>query len=295
MSLLPTITGLGTAWWIEVFDELTTENTQFVFDDLRVFIEKFDDQYSRFKPESIITNLNSTHKLLKPKAETIALLEYGLTLYRDTHEVFNFLVGETLESHGYDAKYSFTPKDSSVTTPDPTEAIRISKEMIVLSLGHIDIGGYGKGYLIDLVAMRLKTIHRIKYFLINGGGDMFGTSNFGKPITIYLEHPSIGDTYLEETTLLNEGFAASSTQKRRWESAGKVYTHIVDTKTGQSSQSSLGIFVKAPTAAMADAWATTLLISAPENHTEMMERKSIRAAAYDEQQNTLSYYGVFHT
>jgi thiamine biosynthesis lipoprotein len=294
MSILPTIKGLGTSWWIEVFDELSAENAQIIFDDLSVFISNFDNNYSRFKPESIVSNLNSTRKLLKPTQETIDILNYGLMLYHDTNQVFNFLIGETMEAHGYDAKYSFTPQDSSVTTPDPAEALRISPERIVLSLGHIDIGGYGKGYLIDLIAQRLKDLCQLQYFLINGGGDMFGTSDFGKPITVYLEHPTKGDTYIEQTTLLNEGFAASSTQKRRWESAGKVYTHIVDTKTGESSLNSLGIFVKAPTAALADAWATTLLISAPKNHTKVMKAKLIRAAAYDETQNTLSYFGKFH-
>ncbi len=289
MTLLPTINGLGTSWWIEVFDELSEEKTQIVYDDLRFFISDFDNKYSRFKPDSIITNLNTTHHIQNPSSETIALLRYGMSLYRDTNEVFNFLVGETLEANGYDALYSFTPNEKSIVTPDPDEAISISEDKIILTLGHIDIGGYGKGYLIDMVAERLKNSHQLEHFLINGGGDMYGTSEVnGEPITIYLEHPTIPNTYLEETTLLNEGFAASSTQKRRWESAGKVYTHIVDTKTGLSTQNTLAIFIKAPKAVIADAWATTLLISAPENHTTALEKAEVDYALFNTADSTLT-------
>ena len=293
MITLPTITGLGTQWWIEVFDKISTEKAQVVYDDMRLFITNFEDKYSRFNPDSIIGTLNASGKFPNPDAETIEILEYGLSLYHDTHEVFNFLVGEAMEQSGYDALYSFTPKGESLTTPDPTHSLSITPEKLILTVGQVDIGGYGKGYLIDLITLRLQQVHDLECFLINGGGDMYAPSNFGKPITIYLEHPSEANAYLEETTLLNEGFAASSTQKRRWESAGKVYTHIVDTKTGQSSQSGLAVFVKALSAKTADAWATTLLISAPENHADMMTEKSIRAAIYDEQQKTLKYYGEF--
>jgi len=293
MITLPTITGLGTTWRIDIFDKISAEKAQVVHDDMRIFITTFQDRYTRFNPDSIIGTLNAANKFPNPDAETIEILEYGINLFHDTHEVFNFLVGEAMEQNGYDALYSFTPKGESLATPNPTRSLSITPENIILSVGQVDIGGYGKGYLIDMIALRLQQVHDLECFLINGGGDMYGTSDFGKPITIYLEHPSEANTYLQETTLLNEGFAASSTQKRRWESAGKVYTHIVDTKAGQSSQSGLAVFVKALSAKTADAWATTLLISAPENHTDMMNEKSIRAAIYDEQQKTLKYYGEF--
>lgn len=289
MSTLPTIHGLGTSWWVEIFDELPAEKLQSVYDDLQFFISEFDNKYSRFKPESIISNLNTTRRLQNPDPETIALLKYGIMLYHNTNEVFNFLVGERLEANGYDALYSFTPKDRSVTTPDPTDAISIAPKRIILSLGQVDIGGYGKGYLIDKVAERLKKKHHLEHFLINGGGDMYGTSEIdGRPIVVYLEHPTEPSTYLEETTILNEGFAASSTQKRRFENAGKVYTHIVDTKTGESSLNTTGVFIKAPTAALADAWATTLLISAPENHTSALEAASIDYAIFNPTESSLT-------
>lgn len=293
MSLLPTIKALGTSWWIEVFDTISKDKQQVIYDDLLFCIQSFETKYSRFNPDSLISTLNAARALLKPDQETIELLEYGLHLYHETHEVFNFLIGEHMVKNGYDALYSFTPKEDDLTTPDPITALSIKPDKIILTLGHVDIGGYGKGYLIDILAARLTDKHGVKEFLINGGGDMYGTAENGKPITIYLEHPTIPQTFIAETTLFYEGFAASSTHKRRWERGGKVYTHIVDSKTGESSTNSLGIFIKAPTARAADAWATTLLLSAPENHIEALERGHIKVAAYYVQQHAFKQYGAF--
>lgn len=293
MTLLPTIFGLGTTWWIEIFDEVSPEKSRVIFDDARLFITTFNDRYSRFYAESDLSRLNDARFFEKPPNEFLKILKFGQTLYHDTNEVFNFLVGERMEASGYDANYSFTPKEASLTTPDPTEVLHLSPKRIALALGRIDIGGYGKGYLIDLLAKRLQKKHHLSYFLINGGGDMYATSDHGKPVTIYLEHPSTPNTYLAETTLLHEGFAASSTAKRRWENAGKTFTHIIDTKTGISSDTSLGVFVKAPEAKLADAWATTLLLSAPENHTAKLESKNIRVAIFETNAGLLHYYHGF--
>lgn len=293
MSLLPTITALGTSWWIEIFDEMSEEKQHAIYDDVLLFIQTFDKKYSRFNPDSLVSTLNAARALLNPDQETIELLEYGVHLYHETHEVFNFLIGEAMVKNGYDALYSFTPKEGTFTTPDPLSALSISKDKIILTLGQVDLGGYGKGYLIDLIAARLTDKHGIKEFLINGGGDMYGTAENGKPITIYLEHPTTPNTFVAETTIFYEGFAASSTHKRRWERGGKVYTHIIDTKTGESNTNSLGIYIKAPTARAADAWATTLLISAPENHTEAIDRGHIKVAAYYVLQHSFKQYGAF--
>ena len=293
MTTLPTITALGTEWWIDIFDEMSSEKAQSIHDGLRLFIIDFDKKYSRFDPDSIISTLNASRRIPTPDKETLALLNYGITLYHETNEVFNFLIGEQLANHGYDALYSFTPKNESIDIPDPTEALMLSDTQIILTLGHVDLGGYGKGYLIDLIAAKLTNEYGIKEFLINGGGDMYGTSEKGQPISIYLEHPTIPGTFIAESSLFYEGFAASSTHKRRWEHAGQTYTHIIDSQTGESSQNGIAVFVKAPTARAADAWSTTLILSAPENHIEAITEHKLKVAIYHEQLRTIKQYGPF--
>ncbi len=293
MALLPTISGLGTTWWIEIFDDCGTEKLQVIFNDLQLFINNFNNNYSRFDSKSHLSQLNKNRQVEYPSTEFQDLLQFGITLYRDTDKVFNFLIGAQLEAIGYDADYSFTPKDISPIISNPITSLLLTTNLITLTDGLIDMGGYGKGYLIDLIAKHLKEKYALEYFLINGGGDMYATSNFKKPISIYLEHPTIPNTYLVESKLFNEGFAASSTKKRHWKSAGKKFTHIIDSKTGQSNDSDLGVFVKAPEAKLADAWATTMLLSSPEKHLQKLRANNIKVAIFTAENNQLYYYENF--
>lgn len=215
-TLLPEIKALGTIWWIEIFTEISATKKQVVYNDLLLFISNFENKYSRFKSDSLITKLNTTGSLENPDQMTINLLHKGQELFTKTDGLFNILNGEILENRGYDADYSFTIKETINTKINALEDLVISPDLITLKSGRVDLGGFGKGYLIDLITERLKSTHQLNYFLINGGGDMYTTSDNDTPIIIYLEHPTNPEIYIGTTTLLNQGFAASSPHKRQW-------------------------------------------------------------------------------
>lgn len=291
MSLLPTISVLGTSWWIEVFEVEDTKKTHAIYDDVCLFLSAFEAKYSRFKADSLLSVLNTKRQIVDPDPETVAILSLVHRFYGDTQGVFNPLVGEALEASGYDVAYSFAEKGSAVqheAIPNPQQALSISPALIVLHEGRLDLGGYGKGYLIDLLAQYLHTVHGLSQFLINGGGDMYATHRDGKPIPIYYEHPTKPGEIIAEDTLFQEGFAASSTLKRRWSSGERTHTHIIDPRTGTSSIVDRGVYVKAPSALLADVWATTLLLSPVALHEVVLVRDEITAIFYDPATATFS-------
>lgn len=278
-TLLPEIKALGTVWWIEIFRDLSPETTQVIYDDLCGFINEFENKYSRFKPDSLVTLLNNEKNLKHPDLMTIDLLRMGQDLYKQTDGLFNILIGEILENRGYDANYSFTLKEQIITVPNPTTDLIISKDNIILSSGRVDLGGFGKGYLIDLLVERLKNNFQENYFLINGGGDIYATSDNNKPIEIYLEHPIEKNTFIGTTTLLNQGFAASSPHKRQWKIKDKVYTHIVKTEGNNPAEIDMdGTFIKAENATRADTFATVSLMLSPEKNIAMAEKNNFAVA-----------------
>ena len=225
-----TLKALGTTWWIEIFDGLSHKQRQTIYDSLTLFVQQFENNYSRFNPNSLLNKLNQEGKLENPPAELVEMIKLSLDLYNDTDRIFNIMVGEKLENDGYDQKYSFVAKNETVKIPNPHDVINIENNKITLQSGSIDLGGIGKGYLINLLSNLLRNKFGIQYFLINGGGDIYGTSECGKPITIYLEHPTEAETYLATTEIFNQGFASSSPHKRAWKHGGKSYSHIIDTK-----------------------------------------------------------------
>ena len=305
-KILPTISALGTHWLVEIFDAVTEEKADETYRLISFFLSEFEAKYSRFKHNSIISTINRTKIFNRPDPTTISLLTFGKEMYQETGGIFNLLIGEYLTARGYDTVYSFTPKAEPEILPSPLSDLSINSEYITLQAGLIDLGGYGKGFLIDRLAEYLQELG-FRYFLINGGGDMYATSDHGEPVTIYLEHPIHTDTYIKEITIIDQGFAASSTHKRRWKVTGQEYSHIVDTKNnvapttpvdGGEAQidhnpDTLGIYTKAPTAVLADVWSTTFLLSDPKNHTIALEKSQIDFARFNTEDNTLTQSQFF--
>ena len=266
MELPITIThdALGTRFYIEICDEVTSPTLAEIIHDTGLFLSQFETRYSRFLPDSLVNILNRERFLSHPDSEFIAILEYGQNLTNRTDGLFNMLLGKTLEARGYDSDYSFIPsntKQEDFEMPNPLTDLKIDSTTIHLDNGNLDLGGFGKGYVIDLLATHLKITHNLKYFLINGGGDIYATSNYGAPFTIYLEHPLETQTYLGTTEILNQGFAASSPHKRSWVHNGTTYNHIIDTKRAYTNSKLCDAsFIIADNCVEADAFATVALL-----------------------------------
>jgi thiamine biosynthesis lipoprotein len=191
-------------------------------------------------------------------------------LYRRTYGIFNCLLGDVLVARGYGTGRA---ADASAARPVPTTDLSITKEAITLKNGSFDPGGFGKGYVIDELATLLKNAG-VQHFLINGGGDIFGTSEpDGSPFTIHLEHPTEPDTYLGTTTLHHQGFAASSPFKRIWKQGDTTHTHIV-------GETDAATFVIAETARDADAFATACLLATPKQITTFADQNHLGVARY---------------
>lgn len=285
----PLCQALGTTWWLELFTDITPAAHAAVCDDLLAYINRFEANYSRFKNDSWIGTLNQTREILNPNPELLQILRFGQQLYRQTNGVFNMLLGTHLENRGYDKEYSFRPTPEPTYTPNPLTDLQLDPERITLNQGAVDLGGFGKGYLIDLLAQRLCEHHRYPAFLINGGGDMYATENPNEPITIYLEHPLKPGYFLGNTTLQHEAFAASSPHRRTWTHQNTSYNHLVDVST-QSHHSVIrpdATFIKHTSATTADALATTLLLTDAAKRLTLIDDQELAVVTYHVETNRL--------
>jgi thiamine biosynthesis lipoprotein len=252
---------LGTQWWIEIWDTQTKEQAAETERFCRLIVNEFENKFSRFKTDSLISRLNHDRVLASPSDETRTLLHTGIEYYRRTNGLFNILTGHIQIANGYDANYSFRYDGAADRTPgNPTTGIIMTDgEIQLLGHTHVDIGGYGKGYLIDLLATALHHQHGLEQFLINGGGDIYATHHNGEPVEIYLEDPLRPGVVVGTTHLHNQAFAASSPLKRRWP--------VRDASRGTSEQHHIvaeatvrdAVYLTAQNATDADVWATTLL------------------------------------
>jgi len=187
------------------------------------------------------------------------------------------LIGHTLEARGYGSSHYTQQKPYSDIAGNPVTEVAIDDNTVTL-LGHtnIDIGGFGKGWMIDKLTTIFKEQFGLEQFLINGGGDMYATHHNGQSIEIFLEDPTKTNTILARTTIKNQGFASSSPHKRTWHTTAgdtgtKQHTHIVS----DVLQLKDATYITANTAVDADVFATTFLQLDHQAMHKMANREKI--------------------
>jgi FAD:protein FMN transferase len=250
---------LGTEWRFEFFQPVDSRIQRLIYDE----IYRFEALYSRFLSDSFVSLINKNRELSEYTDEFKTLLELGLTYYRQTETVFDISIGNVLEARGYDTDYTFSAKAVDEKNTPITDLLHIGETIVLQGIGNIDLGGLGKGFLLDKLA-RIFLEHGVEYFLINGGGDIYGTSDHGQPIELLLENPIQPGHTFKSITIYNESLCASSPHKRIWSSEGKQYNHFI----GSESEDPVSVFVLAPTATIADMLATTIAI---RNDTDFVE------------------------
>ena len=252
--LLPKIEALGTYWHIELFEDCADATV--LRDSIVDWLEEYESRYSRFRTDSWLSKLNQNGEFLNPDPQFVELLNLSLDYYQKTTGVFNVAVGEKLINAGYDADYSFTANEQETVVPILSDILSVTDDRISLSAGRLDLGGIGKGFAIDALAEYLHTEHNLSYFLINGGGDMYATSDNEKPVTIALGHPYDKSLGIGNLELQNAGFAASSPHVRSWVDAktGASKNHLLTTKQ-------IATYVTSRNTVEADVWATTLCLN----------------------------------
>lgn len=245
---------IGTHWWCESLED------NCVFDNklataLLQRAAQFDADYTRFADTGYIGQLNKTGVVHHAPKELIDMLAFAKELYEASEGAFNISVGGALHAAGYGA-----PQRTARIWANPWPDIVVKKSTITIPQDMtLDLGGLGKGWLIDEL-LALCRAYGMSKVLINGGGDMLVANS--ELIEIALEHPLNHTKMIGTTKLKNQALAVSGNTKRRWADAeGNEHVHIIDPMGSKTDVA--GTFVKADTARVADALAT-ILIMRPE-------------------------------
>jgi FAD:protein FMN transferase len=244
--------GLGTHWWIEILDDSPMGDIAAV---ISARMLQFQSDYSRFDASSYIGRLNHDKRINDPPAELVHMLLFARDMHRATDGIFNISVGSTLGKLGYGTAQSGTHLKSEFWDGVVIDTAHIT----IPRTSEIDLGGFGKGWLIDQMG---ELLERRGYdaFIINGGGDILVRSD--SPVELALEHPTDPTQRIGTSRITRGALAVSSTKKRVWKKGDTPHHHIIDPRTDASSASAIAAtYVRADTALIADVMATVLLIA----------------------------------
>jgi thiamine biosynthesis lipoprotein len=239
---------IGTAWRIDTAEPLSAGVRSAIEDR----IERFDRDWSRFRDDSLVTRISRTAGRHRLPDDAGPLLDWYRELYVATLGRMSPLVGRTLEALGYDAAYRLRPADDIPAVPAWNDAVAWDGTHLETARPVVlDVGGAGKGYLVDIVS-DLLTDAGILPHIVDASGDLRAR---GVPMRIALENPADPRKAVGVAELVEGAFCASAVNRRAW---GPGLHHVLDALTGVPVRGVIATWVLAPTALTADGLATAL-------------------------------------
>ena len=200
-----------------------------------------------WKP-STLSRMNETFAQAPARAALPAgimpILQDATKLSGQSGGLFNPAIGNLIRLWGFQND-EFKPLQ-----PDPAaiaKLVRADPKMsdIVVEGGdfysknpavRVDLGGYAKGYALDVAADYLRA-QGVKNALINIGGNIIALGKHGdRPWQVGIRHPRKSGAIA--TLELNDGEAVgtSGDYQRYFDLGGKRYCHIIDPRTGYPAQ-----------------------------------------------------------
>jgi FAD:protein FMN transferase len=186
----------------------------------------------------------------------IAILQDVKRLSLQSQHLFNPAIGHLIQTWGFQRDtYSAVKVKKAVITQwrdaSPSMADIVVDAAANSAFTHnpavkLDLGGYAKGYALDIAIQTLKKAH-VKHALINIGGNIIALGQHGeKPWRVGIQHPRQPNAIA--TVALPSGWAigTSGDYQRFFMLNGTRYCHIIDPRIGYPVQHTQAVTVLVP-------------------------------------------------
>ncbi len=186
--------------------------------------------------------------------ELTQIISEATVLSQKSDGLFNPAIGSLINAWGFQ-RSEFTPvqpneaKISALVKANPQMTDIVLKENTAYSNNpavQLDLGGYAKGYALDIAANYLRS-QGVKNALINIGGNIIALGQHGDHAwRVGIQDPR-GPGALA-TVDLTDGWAigTSGDYQRYFELNGKRYCHIIDPHTGYPAQGTQAVTILVP-------------------------------------------------
>ncbi|MET3162678.1 UNVERIFIED_ORG: thiamine biosynthesis lipoprotein [Arthrobacter sp. UYEF10] len=241
--------GIGTRWEISTPRPLDAG----VRARLLTLVERYDGDWSRFRSDSTVRAMAREPGRYELPAEAADLGWLYRSLYDITGGAMTPLIGGSLERLGYDAAYSLRPEGFALPAPRWEDVLTWNGQVLTTFAPLVlDIGAIGKGQLVDLLAVELRSCG-VDSFLIDASGDLLHRGP--DPVSVALEHPYDPARAIGTVSLAGNALCASASNRRAW---GDGLHHVLDGTTGLPVSTAVGTWTIAESTMVADALATAL-------------------------------------
>lgn len=244
--------------------------------------QRFDRMLNIWKGESELKRLNQTasERPVKVSPELFRMLRLAKKIWRETDGAFDLTATPLTRCWGFFYRKGRVPDESEIQ-----EALsRVGMQHVILDPGESTVffdkpgieitpASIGKGLALDH-AIRLAKNSELKDVLLNGGFSSVlaqGAPEWKEDWQIDIRNPLDHTQAAARLRLRDQGFSSSGSEEQYFEHEGRIFSHIIDPRTGWPAESVVSVNVVAKTAAYAEALSTAFFVMGVEKTIEYCE------------------------
>lgn len=234
-------------------------------------IDRLDDEMSNYKPASELSQINreAAERPVMVSPELFRLIRYSLALSEETNGAFDITVGPLVKAWGFFRGKGRVPKSEELTEvmkhvgyrhvqlDSEKRTIRFDTKGI-----EIDLGAIAKGYALDRAAEILRTDGITSALISSGTSSVYavGSPPGQRGWKVSIRDPYDKNKAADVILLKNYSLSVSGNYEKFFKLHGKIYSHILDPKTGRPVENMLSTAVLAATGEQTDALSTSCYV-----------------------------------
>lgn len=282
----------GTLVDISIYGE-TEDKAHAVISHILQDFQRLHKQYHAWDPNSELSRLNRSFVVGKTPVdispELAQMLTQAKALSMQSHGLFNPTIGALISAWGFQ-RDEFSPVEindaaiQKLINANPQMSDIVINDNTVYSLNpavKLDLGGYAKGYALDLAVAELHK-QGVKNALVNIGGNIIALGQHGdKAWRVGIQHPRQATPMA--TIDLPSGWAIGTSgdyQRYFLGKDGKRYCHIIDPRSGYPAQSAQAVTVLLPPShqagVLSDVASKPIFLSAPEQRAQVAKEIGVQ-------------------
>ena len=236
-------------------------------------IERLDQLLSNYKPTSAWSevNRNAGKRAVPVPDELYRLLDACLDYSRRSEGAFDITVGPLMKVWGFYKGTGRLPHRAEVRTAlaqvgsrhiglDPAaRAVRFARPGV-----DMDPGGIGKGYAVDRAVAVLRQSGISSGFISAATSTVYGIGvppGDARGWEVRIVHPKNRNQTVAALHLKDESMSTSGNYEKFFVAGGRIYSHIMNPRTGYPAEGMLQVSVVAPRALDSEAWTKPIYIN----------------------------------
>jgi len=228
--------------------------------------KRLEEMLSNYRPESEWSRMNrsAVSGPVQVSKELFDLLAACLRYSESSEGAFDISVGPLMKAWGFfkgSGRFPHRAEIKGVMARVGYRHIELDSSARTVRFRRpgmeLDPGGIGKGYAVDRMADILRKGGITSGLITAGSSSIYA---IGVPPTeprgwhVAIRHPKDASRTVQDIYLKDESMGTSGNYEKFFRAKGRLYSHIMDPRTGYPAQGMLSVSVIAPKAIDSEAW-----------------------------------------